>query len=224
VRALEPVEVNVPVHPACRSDRRFGRILWAFPNVRRILLADQIRAEQCRYFCFDKLRLNRQLRRKPFAHFLAHEHGVCADVNDPLLLEQPFHQRFDMRVNQRFAATDGDHWRVALGRRPEAIFQAHHILQGCGVFTNPPATGAGQVASVQRLKLKNRGELLRATQLMPDHVGRDFRGEREWKSHKSEDSNRTRWRVNRPPKETRSLFAWKSGKSCPTLPTTQRFN
>ncbi len=111
-----------------------------------------------------------------------------------------------MRVNQRFAAADRDHRRIALLRRPEAILQAHHILQRCGVFANPPATGAGQVASVQRLELKHRGELLRATQLMPDHVGRNFRGEREGKSHKSEDSNKTRWRVNRSPRKERSLF------------------
>jgi len=41
---------------------------------------------------------------------------------------------------------------------------------------------------------------------MPDHVGRDFRREREGKSHKSEDSNKTRWRVNRALKKERSLF------------------
>src|SRR4029453_9810224 len=97
-----------------------------------------------------------------------------------------------------------------------------HFLQRGGVFANPSATGAGQVAGVQRLELKDRGELLCATQLMPDHVGRNFRGEREGKSHKSEDSNKTRRRVNRPSKKERTLFVFrKLRNSCPTLAKMQ---
>ena len=80
----------------------------------------------------------------------------------------------DLRVNERFTATDGDHGRVALLRRPEAILQAHHVLERSGIFANPPATGASQIARVQRLELKHRGELFRATQFVADHVSRDL--------------------------------------------------
>ncbi len=53
---------------------------------------------------------------------------------------------------------------------------------------------------MQRLELKDRGEFLRATQLMADNVSRDFRCERERKSHKvkSEDTNKWSQRVNDP--------------------------
>lgn len=80
-----------------------------------------------------------------------------------------------MRVNEWFAPADRDHRRVALFRCREAIFQAHHVLERGRILANPPATGACQVASMQRLELKYRGELLRATQLMADHVSRDLR-------------------------------------------------
>src|SRR5215471_15446330 len=62
---------------------------------------------------------------QPFTHFFAHEHRVGADVNDSFLREQSFYQRFDMRINQRFPAADGNHWRVALFCGGEAVLQAH---------------------------------------------------------------------------------------------------
>jgi hypothetical protein len=91
------------------------------------------------------------------------------------LIEQTLHQRFDVRVNERFTAADGDHGRVTLFSRPKTILQAHHVLERRGVFADTPATGACEVAGMQRLELKHRGELLRATQLVADHVSRDLR-------------------------------------------------
>ena len=40
---------------------------------------------------------------------------------------------------------------------------------------------------MQRLELQHRGKLLGATQLVPDHIGSNFRCKRKRKSHKSED-------------------------------------
>ena len=40
MRTLEAIEVHVPVHPTCRSDRWLGRILWTFSNFDCVLLAD----------------------------------------------------------------------------------------------------------------------------------------------------------------------------------------
>lgn len=94
-----------------------------------------------------------------------------------------------MRVNKRFAAADGNHRRVAFLGRPEAILQTHHILERGGIFPNSPATGAGEITGMQRLELQHRGELLRAAELMPDHVRSDFSRKRQGKPHKSEDSN-----------------------------------
>ena len=79
-----------------------------------------------------------------------------------------------MRVNQWFAPADRDHRRVALFRRSKAVLEAHHVLERRGVFSNSAAASAGEVAGVQRLKLKHSGKLLRATKLLGDHVARDL--------------------------------------------------
>ena len=116
-----------------------------------------------------------KFRRQPFAHFFAHEHRVRADVNDAALLEQTLHERFDVRINQRLAAADRDHWRIAFFGRAQTIFETHYVLERSRVFADPPATCAGEIASVQRFELQHGGELFRAAQLVPDNVGSDFR-------------------------------------------------
>ena len=45
-------------------------------------------------------------RSQPLAHFLAHEHGIGADVNDPLLRQESLNKRFDIRIDERLAAAD----------------------------------------------------------------------------------------------------------------------
>src|SRR5438034_9405585 len=75
-----------------------------------------------------------------------------------------------MWIDQRLAAANGYHWRVTLLRRPQAVLQAHHVLERRGIFPNSAATCACQITGVQRLELKNGRELLRATQLMPNNV------------------------------------------------------
>ena len=81
------------------------------------------------------------------------------------LLEQAGHQFLDLRINQRFAAANGHHRRVALLGHGEAFLQRHHVLEGGGVFANTPAAGAGQIAGVQRLELQDHGEFRRLAQL-----------------------------------------------------------
>ena len=196
VRPLEAIEVHVPVHPVGRTDGWLCRIFRSLRTSAASFSVTNPAVEQRGDFFFDKFRTRRKLRGHPLAHLFAHEHGVRADVNDPALCEQSCHQRLDLRIDQRFAAADGDHRRVALLGRPQAILQAHHVLEGRGIFANPPAARAGEVAGVQRFELQHRGEFLRAAQLMPDHVGRDFCCERERKSHWSEDSNRSSQCVN----------------------------
>ena len=46
-------------------------------------------------------------------HFFPHEHAVRADVNDAALFEQAGDEFLDFRINQRFAAANGNHRRVA---------------------------------------------------------------------------------------------------------------
>ena len=169
----------------------FVGVFRTFPDLGRVLLAHQARRRAARAI----LRLHQSpaafanSRRHPFAHLLAHEHRVRADVDDPLLLEQAADQRLDVRINQRLAAADRDHRRVAFLRRAEAILQAHHVLERGRIFANPAAAGAGQVAGMQRLELEDGGELLRPPQLVADDVRRDLGRQRERESHKGDDSN-----------------------------------
>src|SRR5205814_9706085 len=88
-----------------------------------------------------------------------------------------------------FACAYIDMRPVALFCCRKAILERHHILERRGIFANPSTARAREITSVQRLELKHRGELLRATQFMADHVSRDFRCKRERKSHRSDDSN-----------------------------------
>ena len=41
VRSLRAIEMNVPVHPIARRDRRLGRIFWPLANVAGVFVADQ---------------------------------------------------------------------------------------------------------------------------------------------------------------------------------------
>ena len=120
-----------------------------------------------------------------FAHLFAHEHGVRADVNDAALLEEAFDERLDLRIDERLAAADGDHGGIALLGGAEAILKGHEVLDRGGVLTDAAAAGAGEVAGMQRLKLKNRGELFGSADLVLDDIRRDFRRECQWKSHTS---------------------------------------
>ena len=62
-------------------------------------------------------------------HLFPHEHAVRADVNDAALFEQAGDQFLDLRINQRFAAANGNHRRIAFHGRLQAFFQRHHVLE-----------------------------------------------------------------------------------------------
>ena len=129
VNPLEAIEVDIPIHPHARPNGGLVWIFWTLANFGRVFVSNQTGRNQFADFVLHELWLGRQLRGHPFAHFLAHEHRVGADVNDALLLEQPLHERLDMRINQRFAAANGDHRRVAFLGRAQTILQTHHVLK-----------------------------------------------------------------------------------------------
>ena len=153
-------------------------------------------ADQRRDLLLDKGGPLRILRRHPFAHLFAHEHRVGADVNDAVLLVQALDQGFDLRINQRFAAADRDHRRVAFLRRGQAILQRQDVFQRSGIFTNPTATGARKITGMQRLELQHGGKFLRPTKLVADDIGGDLARKRERKSHKCPDTNKRFLTVN----------------------------
>ena len=86
-------------------------------------------------------------------------------------------------INERFAAANGNHRGVAFRGGSQAILQRHHVLEAGGIFADAPATGASEIAGVQRFKLQHQSELWRPQHLMLNDMGGDFRRQREWKSH-----------------------------------------
>ena len=143
-------------------------------------------------------------RGQVIAHFLPHEHAVRADVNDAFLPEQAVHQLFDLRINQRFAAANRDHRRVAFHRHGQAFFQRHHVLEVGGIFADAAAAGAGEIAGVQRFELQDHGKLGRFAQFVLDDVTGDFRRQGKWKSHRIIGLGRVGW-TGRPRPPARGL-------------------
>ena len=118
------------------------------------------------------------------AHLAAHEHGVGAEVNDAVLLvEQRGGKGLDLRIDERFAAADAHHRRAALGRRAQAFFQGHQVLERGAVFPDASAAGAGEVAGVEGLQLEHGGEFFVTAQFVADDVLGDFAGQGERESH-----------------------------------------
>ena len=59
---------------------------------------------------------------------------------------------FDVRINQRFAAADAYNGRAALVHGGQALVDRKPAGQRVGIFADPAAAGAGQIAGVQRLE------------------------------------------------------------------------
>ena len=73
--------------------------------------------------------------------------------------------------------------------------------------SNPATAGAGQIARVQWLQLKNHGKLGRLAQFVFDDVAGDFRRQREWKSHKTNEPVRLALESPSPGQPNLSGFA-----------------
>ena len=123
------------------------------------------------------------MRGQVFAHLLAHEHAVGADVDDAALGTQTGHQLLDLGINQRFATADGNHGRITVDGRLQAVLQGHHVLEAGGVLANATAAGAGEVAGVQRFQLQHHCESRRSGELMTDDVTGNLDRQGQRKSH-----------------------------------------
>jgi hypothetical protein len=99
------------------------------------------------------------------------------------LIEETSNKLLDFWIDQRFPTADGDHGSIAFLSRTQAILQRHHVLEAGRVLADAPAPGAGQVAGMERLKLKDEGKTGRFAQLMPDYVTGNFNRQCERKSH-----------------------------------------
>ena len=181
VREFQTVHVDVPIHPLRRADDDFFlRRVIGFADGFGFLFGNQFSGEQLLELRLDFGRIN---RREIIAHFFAHEHPVRADVKHAALVEQAVDEFLDLRINQRFAAADGNHRRITFHGRFKAFFQRHHVLERRGIFADAAAAGAGQVAGMQRFELQDHRELGRLAELVLDDVTGNFFGQRKGKSH-----------------------------------------
>ena len=146
-----------------------------------VLVGNQFLVQQLFQLRLHGRRVNRG---EVILHFLPHEHGVRADVNDTALFEQAGDEFLDLRINQRFAAANADHRRVTFLRHRETFFQRHHVLEVRGVFADAAAAGAGEIARVQRFELQHHGKLRRPAQFVFDDVTGDFLRQRKWEAHR----------------------------------------
>ena len=181
VGELEAVHVDVPVHPLARTDDDLGlRGALGIADGLGFLLGDELLGDQLLEL---PLHLRRVDRGQVVAHLLPHEHPVRADVDHPALLMQTGDQLLDLGIDQRFAAADGHHRRLALDRRREALLERHHILEVGRVLADASATGAGQVAGVERFELEDHRELRGPRDLVLDDVRSDLDRQGEGKTH-----------------------------------------
>ncbi len=179
VGIFQAVDMHVPIHPLGGFDGR-TLIRFTLSDGLSILGSDQVLSEQGGEFRFQFRAVNGG---QVIPHFFPHEHAVRADINDAALLEQTRHQLLNLGIDQRLAAADRHHRRLAFLGCIKAILQAHHVLQAGGVFPNAPAARAGQVTGVQRFELEHHGEPGGAPHFVFDDMPGDFRRQRQWKSH-----------------------------------------
>ncbi len=179
VSVFEAVDVDVPVHPLGRLDGG-AAVGFSFADGLGVLVGDQLFREQ---FCQRRLQFRAISARQVVLHLFAHEHAVGADINDAALRQEAGDQFLELGVNQRFAAADRHHRRVAFLRGLQAILQAHHVLEVGGILADAPTAGAGQIAGVERFKLQHQRKLRRAEQFVFNYVPGDLRRQREGESH-----------------------------------------
>jgi hypothetical protein len=100
------------------------------------------------------------LVRTKFVETLLDEHAVGAKVDVLISLKDPGYQLADLRIHHRLAAADGNHGRATFIHRRQALFHRDALCDGRLVLANTPASGARQIASVQRLEHQHDREAL----------------------------------------------------------------
>ncbi len=110
-------------------------------------------------------------------HRLLVQESVGAQVDEPLLPDDPRRDVADVGVHERLSPSDGDHGRIALLHGPQALFHRQPAVQDRLVFPDAAAATAGEVAGLQRLQDHRQGEVLAAPQPLFKQVPSELQGE-----------------------------------------------
>ena len=135
---LQAIDMDIPVMPLAGPDHRLGlgsRISLA--DRFSLLFGHQFLSQQLGQLGFKGRRINAG---QVLPHFLPHEDTVGANVHQAALSLQTFYQLLDLGINQRLAATNRNHGRVAFIGSCQTLFQRHQVFQRRGVL--PDATTA----------------------------------------------------------------------------------
>jgi hypothetical protein len=99
------------------------------------------------------------MRAHPFQGFLQ-EQTVGAQI-DMLSPQQNSLDKFvHVRIQKRLPAGNCYNRGRALIHGSQTFFKCHHLLQGIGIFTDPAAARAGQIAQMSRLKHQHEREFI----------------------------------------------------------------
>ena len=95
---------------------------------------------------------------------------IGAEVNVFFARHEAVYDLNDLRMQQGLAARDGHHRRAALFNGREALLWRKLFLQNVWGILHLAATGAGQVATEQRLKHQHQRIALVSLELLLPHV------------------------------------------------------
>ena len=99
------------------------------------------------------------------------------------LLEQTVHQRLDLGINQRFAAADGNHRRVAFRRGGQAISSGIMSLREVEYSRIRPQPVQVKLQVCSGSSCSTMANFSHASNLLANDVSGDLRREGERKSH-----------------------------------------
>jgi hypothetical protein len=110
------------------------------------------------------------IRRRELIEARFEAQRVRAQVDELLPRDQTFDDLFDLRMQQRFAAGNGNHRRAAFVHRFEALLGREMLAQDLDRVLDFSATIAGEVAAEQRLEHEHERIPLLAHEPVAHHV------------------------------------------------------
>ena len=112
-------------------------------------------------------------RRLEFVERRFETNRVRAEIDELLALDEFDHELIDLRMQQRFAAGDGDDGRTALIDSCEHLLEREMVPQHFDRMLNLAAAVARKVAAEERFEHQNERILVAACETLPDHIRSD---------------------------------------------------
>jgi hypothetical protein len=117
-----------------------------------------------------------ELARREQINLLLQEQRIRTKVDIFLARHQAFDNFFNLRMQERFAAGNGDGGRAALIHCPEALFRRELHFEYVRWILNLATAGAGQIAAKEWLQHQHKRILLASLELLLDDVTCDRPG------------------------------------------------